>query len=168
MAYNMALDLVALALQEARKGNTVNASRLFVGASQHESVDKAMKMIQATNDHALKVAAAAQAAPAKKTQASKAAPQKAVAGYEKTDAATLAVLRKLDAEAVSAAKVHAESDEERHEDDAEHDIEDAEYDEDEAAEEASVKPVNAHAQAKAFAKVLATMQKNAKAAPAKK
>lgn len=155
MAYNLSLDLVALAIQEARKGNSVNASRLFLSASQDESADKALRMIQATNEHALK---AAKAAPAK-TQ-SKATPTKAkaLAGFEPTDASTMQVLKKLHAEAEDLVE---ESDEV---DDAGDDVEE------EIVEEASAKPVKSNrVQAAAFAKVLATMQSNAKkAAPAKK
>ncbi|MNL04666.1 hypothetical protein D3C87_1252410 [compost metagenome] len=159
MAYSLSLDLVALAIQEVKKGNLVNASRLFVSAAQDESADKALRMIQATNEHALKVAAAAQAAakaaPAKAAKPVKAAPAKALAGFEPTDASTMQVLKKLHAEA----------------EDFVEEVEDEDGDDvvEDVVEEASAKPVNARVQAAAFAKVLATMQSNAKkAAPAKK
>ncbi|MGE8451178.1 MAG: hypothetical protein ACN6OP_11275 [Pseudomonadales bacterium] len=161
MAYSLSLDLVALAIQEVKKGNLVNASRLFVSAAQDESADKALRMIQATNEHALKVAAAAQAAakaaPAKAAKPVKAAPAKALAGFEPTDASTMQVLKKLHAEAEDF--VEEVEDEDEDGDDVVEDV----------VEEASAKPVNARVQAAAFAKVLATMQSNAKkAAPAKK
>lgn len=159
MAYSLSLDLVALAIQEVKKGNTVNASRLFISAAQDESADKALRMIQATNEHALKVAAAAKtaakAAPAKAAKPVKAAPAKALAGFEPTDASTMQVLKKLHAEA----------------EDFVEEVEDEDGDDvvEDVVEEASAKPVNARVQAAAFAKVLATMQSNAKkAAPAKK
>lgn len=166
MAYTLSLDLVALAIQEVQKGNMVNASRLFVSAAQDESAGKALRMIQATNEHALKVAAAKaaqpKAAPAK--TAAKAAPAKApakakaLAGFEPTDASTMQVLKKLHAEAedmVEETEVDDDGDDEVEED---------------FVEEASAKSVkSSRVQAAAFAKVLATMQSNAKkAAPAKK
>lgn len=166
MAYTLSLDLVALAIQEVQKGNMVNASRLFVSAAQDESAGKALRMIQATNEHALKVAAAKaaqpKAAPAKtaaKAAPAKAAPAKAkaLAGFEPTDASTMQVLKKL----------HAEAEEMVEEDEIDDEGDDVE---EEIVEEASAKTVKSNrVQAAAFAKVLATMHSNAKkAAPAKK
>jgi hypothetical protein len=170
MAYNLSLDLVALAIQESKKGNLVNAGVLFMGAVKDSSADKAMRMIQATNEHALKTEASkttTKKAPAK-TQASK-AKVKASESFEKTDDATLAVLKKL-AASEDGNPFAEDADEDI--DDAEDDVEDAEdevEDAEDEVEEASAKPVNARTQAAAFAAVLAKFSSNAKkAAPAKK
>ncbi len=57
--YTKALDLVALAIREQRKGNHVNAATLFAAAAKHPSAPYAVSVIQATNSAARPLAAKA-------------------------------------------------------------------------------------------------------------
>lgn len=47
--YTKALDLVALAMKEQRKGNHINAARLFAAAAKHPTATYAMSVINTTN-----------------------------------------------------------------------------------------------------------------------
>lgn len=84
-AYNRALDLMALAAKELRKGNLVNASTLMHRAAHEPSLDHALRMVDATNAHAMKVEAAAKVAASAKVTANE-------GGFEETDDATMALL----------------------------------------------------------------------------
>lgn len=88
--YTKSLDLVALAFQEYRKGNAVNASRLFVAAASHGSAPYAMRVIQATNNSA----AATEVKAKSKVKARRRL--KAESEFEDTDPDTLDVLESLD------------------------------------------------------------------------
>jgi hypothetical protein len=57
--YNRALDLMALAAYEAKKGNVVNAATLLQRAASDPSLSHALRMVEATNDYAAKVEAKA-------------------------------------------------------------------------------------------------------------
>lgn len=57
--YNRALDLMALAAHELRKGNVVNASTLLQRASVDPSLGHALRMVEATNEYAAAVEAKA-------------------------------------------------------------------------------------------------------------
>ena len=56
MKYNKALDYLVVASREFRKGNHVNAARLFATANKMASMDDAIKILEANNRVAFKQA----------------------------------------------------------------------------------------------------------------
>lgn len=88
--YTKSLDLVALAFKEYRKGNPLNASRLFVAAATHGSAPYAMRVIQATN------ASTQHGVMASRGKVKARRRLKAESEFEDTDQDTLDVLETLD------------------------------------------------------------------------
>lgn len=113
--YNRALDLMALAAYELSKGNTVNASTLLHRASADPSLQHALRMVEATNDHAAKVEAKAKQVAAAKKQVK-------ANHFEDTDEETLDLLNdqgvdaleEPDPDAVPAVEIEDEDEELEH------------------------------------------------------
>ena len=150
--YTKSLDLIALAIKEQRKGNQVNAARLFAAAAKHPTASYAVSVIEATNKASGKVAAA------KKVKASKKVKAEADEfEVEETDEGTQAVLDNLDDD-FDSEEIESEADED--EDEELDDEEGSEFDEELDADEDDISDiVEGRSKARAFAAALKQMRR---------